>query len=40
MFHLIFSVPCLYVLVRFVAPLPWPLVARVALGAAMLAASQ
>jgi len=40
MFHLIFSVPCLYVLTRFVAPLPWPLLFKLALGAAMLVASQ
>jgi len=40
MLHLIFSVPCLYALARFVAPLPWPLLFKLALGAAMLAASQ
>ncbi len=40
MLHLIFSTPCLYVLTRFVAPLPWPLEIRVALGAVMLVASQ
>lgn len=40
MLHLIFSTPCLYVLARFVAPLPWPLAIRVALGAVMLVASQ
>ncbi len=40
MLHLVFSVPCLYVLIRFVAPLPWPLSMRIALGAAMLIASQ
>lgn len=40
MLHLIFSVPCLYVLVRFVAPLPWPLALRIGLAAVLLIASQ
>ncbi|NTF35074.1 metallophosphoesterase [Rhizobium skierniewicense] len=40
MLHLIFSMPCLYVLIRFVAPLPWPLSMRIVLGAVMLIASQ
>lgn len=40
MLHLVFSVPCLYVLIRVVAPLPWPLSMRIVLGAAMLIASQ
>ncbi|MBB3937295.1 metallophosphoesterase [Aureimonas phyllosphaerae] len=40
MLHLVFSVPCLYLLTRFVAPLPWPLLFKLALGAAMLVASQ
>jgi len=40
MLHPIFSVPCLYVLIRFVAPLPWPLSMRIVLGATMLIASQ
>ena len=40
MFHLIFSLPCLYLLVRFVAVLPVSLPLRIALGATMLAASQ
>lgn len=38
--HIIFSLPCLYLLARFVAPLPWPLGWRLALGLAMLVASQ
>lgn len=40
MLHLIFSVPCLYALIRFVTPLPWPLSMRIVLGTAMLIASQ
>lgn len=40
MLHLIFLLPCLYVLIGFVAPLPWPLIARVALGGVMLVVAQ
>ncbi|NBB09296.1 metallophosphoesterase [Pseudomonas sp. SLFW] len=40
MFHLMFSTPCLYVIVRFVWPLPWPLPVRVGASLVLLLASQ
>ncbi|MET0743266.1 MAG: metallophosphoesterase, partial [Microvirga sp.] len=40
MFHLIFALPCLYVLTRFVWLLPWATGGKVALAAILLAASQ
>jgi hypothetical protein len=40
MFHLMFSLPTLYVLARFVWPLPWAPGAKVTLAAILLAASQ
>lgn len=40
MFHLIFALPSLYVLTRFVEPLPWTLGAKVAVAVLILAASQ
>ena len=40
MFHLIFGIPWLYVAVRFIAPLPWPWLVKIALAAILLAASQ
>ncbi|MFF7709674.1 metallophosphoesterase [Pseudomonas sp. NPDC007930] len=40
MFHLMFSTPCLYVIVRFIWPLPWPLPARLLAALLLLLASQ
>lgn len=40
MFHLMFSTPCLYVIVRFIWPMPWPLPARLASALVLLLASQ
>lgn len=40
MFHLMFSTPCLYVIVRFILPLPGPLPARLAAALLLLLASQ
>ncbi|MCZ2499099.1 metallophosphoesterase [Xylophilus sp. Kf1] len=40
MFHLIFGLPGLYVIGRFVWPLPWPLMARLPMALLVLAASQ
>lgn len=40
MFHLMFSTPCLYVIVRFIWPLPWPLPVRVGAALVLLLASQ
>lgn len=40
MFHLMFSAPCLYVVVRFIWPMPWPLPARLAAALVLLLASQ
>ena len=40
MFHLMFSTPCLYVIVRFIWPMPWPLPARLAGALLLLLASQ
>lgn len=40
MFHLIFSLPSLYVIARFIAPMPWPLSIRLAAALLALIASQ
>ncbi|KFG70868.1 metallophosphoesterase [Microvirga sp. BSC39] len=40
MFHLTFALPALYVLARFVWPLPWALGGKIALAIAVLVASQ
>lgn len=40
MFHLMFTTPCLYVIARFIYPLPWPLPARLAAALVLLLASQ
>lgn len=40
MFHVMFSLPCLYVLVRFLWPLPWRPSRRIAAGLALALASQ
>jgi predicted MPP superfamily phosphohydrolase len=40
MFHLMFTTPCLYVIVRFIWPMPWPLAARLACALLLLLASQ
>ena len=40
MFHLIFALPSLYVLARFVLPLPWALGGKIALAVVLLMASQ
>lgn len=40
MFHLIFGLPCLYVIARVVWPLPWPLVLKLGVALLLLAASQ
>ncbi|WP_061934739.1 metallophosphoesterase [Aureimonas sp. AU22] len=40
MFHLNFSVPCLYVLARFLLPLPWSRRSKVAAGVLLLFGSQ
>jgi predicted MPP superfamily phosphohydrolase len=40
MFHLMFSLPSLYVLARFVLPLPWATGAKVALAIILLVAAQ
>ncbi|WP_062013085.1 metallophosphoesterase [Aureimonas sp. AU4] len=40
MFHLNFSVPCLYVLARVLLPLPWSTRSKLAAGALLLFASQ
>jgi uncharacterized protein len=40
MFHLNFSIPCLYVLARFLLPLPWSTRSKVATGLLLLFASQ
>jgi predicted MPP superfamily phosphohydrolase len=40
MFHLMFTTPCLYVIVRFIWPMPWPLAARLAGALLLLLASQ
>lgn len=40
MFHVMFSMPCLYVIVRYIWPMPWALSARIAVGLLVLLASQ
>ncbi|KQT62572.1 MULTISPECIES: metallophosphoesterase [unclassified Aureimonas] len=40
MFHLNFSIPCLYVLARFLLPLPWHRRSKIAVGALLLFGSQ
>ncbi|WP_286917218.1 MULTISPECIES: metallophosphoesterase [Pseudomonas] len=40
MFHVIFSMPCLYVITRFVWPMPWALSVKIAVALLMLLASQ
>jgi predicted MPP superfamily phosphohydrolase len=40
MFHLIFGLPWLLVLVRFIQPLPWPFMAKVMVAGVLLVASQ
>ena len=40
MFHLMFTTPCLYVIVRFIWPMPWPLAARLGCAMLLLLASQ
>lgn len=40
MFHVIFSMPCLYVITRFVWPMPWAPSAKIAVAILMLLASQ
>ncbi len=40
MIHLIFGLPCLYVIARGVWPLPWPLPLKLGLAALLLVASQ
>jgi len=40
MFHVMFSLPCLYAIVRFIWPMPWALAARIAVAVLFLLASQ
>ncbi|MCI3945734.1 metallophosphoesterase [Pseudomonas syringae] len=40
MFHVLFSIPCLYVITRFVWPMPWAPSIKIALALLMLLASQ
>ena len=40
MFHLIFSLPCIYVITRVLWPLPWPLVVKVGIAVVLLLAAQ
>lgn len=40
MFHLMFSTPCLYVIVRYIWPMPWTLSAKIAAALLLLLASQ
>jgi len=40
MFHVMFSLPCLYAIVRFIWPMPWTLAARIAVAVLFLLASQ
>ena len=40
MFHLTFALPAVYVLARFVWPLPWAPGGKIALAIAVLVASQ
>ena len=39
-FHLMFALPCLFIIARFLWPLPWPLRARLAAAVVLLLASQ
>ncbi len=40
MFHAMFSMPCMYVIVRFIWPMPWALSARIAVALLLIIASQ
>ncbi|WP_095093716.1 metallophosphoesterase [Pseudomonas sp. Irchel 3A5] len=40
MFHVMFSLPCLYVIVRFILPMPWKLQAKIAVALLLVLASQ
>jgi predicted MPP superfamily phosphohydrolase len=40
MFHVLFGMPCLYAIVRFVWPMPWTLSAKIAAALVLLLASQ
>lgn len=40
MFHAMFSMPCLYVIVRYIWPMPWTLSAKIAAALVLLLASQ
>ncbi|MCQ3034142.1 metallophosphoesterase [Pseudomonas syringae] len=40
MFHVMFSLPCLYVIVRFILPMPWKLQARIVVALLLVLASQ
>jgi predicted MPP superfamily phosphohydrolase len=40
MFHVMFSMPCLYVMVRFIWPMPWALSTKIAVAVLLLLASQ
>ncbi|WP_339163259.1 metallophosphoesterase [Methylobacterium bullatum] len=40
MFHLIFGLPCLYVITRVLWPLPWPLAVKAGVAVLLLVASQ
>lgn len=40
MFHVMFSMPCLYVIVRYIWPMPWALSVRIAVALLVLLASQ
>ncbi|MEP4546180.1 MAG: metallophosphoesterase [Saccharospirillum sp.] len=40
MFHVMFGMPCVYVIVRFIWPMPWALSAKIAVAVLLLLASQ
>lgn len=40
MFHVMFSMPCLYVIARFIWPMPWSMSARIAVALLLVLASQ
>lgn len=40
MFHLMFSLPCLYVIIRFILPMPWKLKAKIIAALLLVFASQ
>ncbi|KPW33093.1 putative metallophosphoesterase [Pseudomonas coronafaciens pv. atropurpurea] len=40
MFHVMFSLPCLYVILRYLLPMPWALSSRIAVGTLLVLASQ